>query len=276
MNENKLLHKNLKKTRSLNEWVDRNLILDSIKEHDILYIYYAGDETVNRGYRTIEPFVLGKHVKTGNLVLRAWQQAGSSDSAKGVKRTPREKDKLAGWRLFRLDGITTAMKTSKKFKTDSAFISSKRPKFNPEDRDIDIMFGIEPDHEIGVDDVGTSTSIDSPKTTRDFKGQDDKFKSFFQSDKNKDTINNENIRNIYELITKYHKKNPRDYSLMKRGGDFFAVKNNNVAKYPQNNVVGNLKDIFNDRFNVDSSRLKPNFLKKEKDDFFNKMKNYSE
>jgi hypothetical protein len=44
----------------LNEGVGEGSIVDAINKHKIVYIYYAGDETVMKGYRTIYPLVLGQ------------------------------------------------------------------------------------------------------------------------------------------------------------------------------------------------------------------------
>ncbi len=120
----------IRKLRSLNEFVSRNTIADAISGHDVCFIYYAGDETINRGYRTIEPYVLGVST-AGNLVLRAWQQGGATDTGNAPKRP---NDEIPGWRLFRVDGITSMSKTLRKFETDQAYLASHRPNYNPQDK----------------------------------------------------------------------------------------------------------------------------------------------
>lgn len=64
----------------LKEGVGESVLVDAINNHKYLYVYYAGDDTYQKGSRTIRPFVLGRTSK-GNVVLRAWQEdAKNSDS----------------------------------------------------------------------------------------------------------------------------------------------------------------------------------------------------
>ena len=73
-------------------------IVDAIKNRKRVVIYYDGDEPGGRGIREIEPVCLGVS-KSGNKVLRAWDNEGASHTAyKGEQPLP-------GWRLFRLDKI---------------------------------------------------------------------------------------------------------------------------------------------------------------------------
>jgi hypothetical protein len=172
--------RNVKKMR-LNEWVSRDTVADAIKNKDVVFIYYAGDDTVNKGYRTIEPFVLGRS-KAGNLVLRAWQQAGATD--RGTNPT-RKNDEVPGWRLFRLDGVTSMVKTLRKFETDPSYLSTNRPKYNPKDSQMtEIIIAVDP---TGQDQgqVSGNTSITKPdvnitQPTGFFKNQTDKFRNFFR------------------------------------------------------------------------------------------------
>ena len=171
---------NVKKMR-LNEWVSRDNVVDAIKNKDVVFIYYAGDDTVNKGYRTIEPFVLGRS-KAGNLVLRAWQQAGATDRGNNPTR---KNDEIPGWRLFRLDGITSLVKTLRKFDVDSNFLLTKRPNYNPKDSQMtEIIMAIEPSAK-GQQQVSGNTSITKPDVTVTqptgfFKNQADKFRNFFR------------------------------------------------------------------------------------------------
>jgi hypothetical protein len=171
---------NVKKMR-LNEWVSRDNVVDAIKNKDVVFIYYAGDDTVNKGYRTIEPFVLGRS-KAGNLVLRAWQQAGATDSGNNPSR---KNDEIPGWRLFRLDGVTSLVKTLRKFQTDPSYLNTNRPKYNPKDSQMsEIIMAIEPTMK-GQDVISGGTSITKPdvsvtQPTGFFKNQADKFRNFFK------------------------------------------------------------------------------------------------
>jgi len=98
----------------IKEAVSRDALANSIRNRKVITIYYAGDQTINKGYREIEAVAMGPHIKSGNVVVRAWQVRGSSD-------TPENRP---GWRLFRLDKINSLSPTTETFET-------ARPYFNP-------------------------------------------------------------------------------------------------------------------------------------------------
>ena len=82
----------------ITEIASMDSIIDAIKNRQRVVIYYDGDEPGGRGVREIEPVCLGVS-KSGNKVLRAWDNEGASHTAyKGEQPLP-------GWRLFRLDKI---------------------------------------------------------------------------------------------------------------------------------------------------------------------------
>lgn len=187
----------LRKVRSLNEWVSRDTVADAIKNKDVVFIYYSGDETINRGYRTIEPFVLGVST-AGNLVVRAYQQAGATDSGNPAQRP---NDEIPGWRLFRLDGITSMSRTLRRFE-------NPRPKYNPQDKQMtQIILAAnfkEPDlpqHSTMSTGTTASTSGFQGMTNNKnwFKNQYDKFKMNLFGDKQKEPntndVANKNVAN---------------------------------------------------------------------------------
>jgi predicted DNA-binding transcriptional regulator YafY len=93
-------------------------VVDAIKNKDKVIIYYDGDEPGGKGLREIEPVCFG-YSKADNPVLRAWDKEGASHTAyKGEQPLP-------GWRLFRLDKITSFRKTGEKFNTP-------KPGYNPD------------------------------------------------------------------------------------------------------------------------------------------------
>lgn len=98
----------------IKEAISRDSVIDAIRNKKVVTIYYAGDKTINKGYREVEIVAIGPHNKSGNIVVRAWQRRGASD-------TP---DNQPGWRLFRLDKINNISPTSDTFETP-------RPYFNP-------------------------------------------------------------------------------------------------------------------------------------------------
>lgn len=95
----------------------KDSVIKAVKNRDVVVIYYDGDEPGGRGLRTIEPVCLGRS-KADNEVLRAWDLEGASHTAyKGEQPIP-------GWRIFRLDKITSFKPTGEKFNTP-------RPGYNP-------------------------------------------------------------------------------------------------------------------------------------------------
>jgi predicted DNA-binding transcriptional regulator YafY len=199
--------KNQVKKLRLTEWVDRDKVADAIKNNDVVYIYYAGDKTVNKGYRTIEPYVLGRS-KAGNLVLRAWQQAGATDRGNNPTR---KNDEIPGWRLFRLDGITSLVKTLRKFETDASYIASNRPNYNPADTQMSqIIVAIDPAKQ-GQAVVSGNTSINKPdvqitQPTGFFKNQADKFRNFFRKPDDFSTTWIENQKRLFKELIKRKKE----------------------------------------------------------------------
>lgn len=75
-----------------------DVIRKAIEERIPMSIYYRGPaEEVREGQRIdIEPIVLGKHIRTGNLVI--WAYVFKGISKKG----------LPGWKMFRIDRINSA------------------------------------------------------------------------------------------------------------------------------------------------------------------------
>ncbi len=99
------------------EATNRVDIEKAIKGRNVVSIYYAGDTTLNPGWRTIEPVCDGMSrtkVGSGNLVVRAWQREGATDR-------PRT---MPGWRLFRAHRTTSWNPPLDTF-------DEPRPNFNP-------------------------------------------------------------------------------------------------------------------------------------------------
>jgi len=96
-------------------------ITNSVKNRNLVTIYYDGEDNGGKGLRVIEPFCFGVS-KAGNLVLRAWEREGASYTAqKGEQPLP-------GWRLFRYDRIGS-------FNTDpTQSFDEVRPLYNPNDK----------------------------------------------------------------------------------------------------------------------------------------------
>lgn len=85
-------------------------IVDSIKKRKVCVIYYDGDEPGGRGLRVIEPVCYG-YSRSENPVLRAWDYEGASHTGYLGKQ------RLPGWRLFRVDKILSFKSLDEKFNT---------------------------------------------------------------------------------------------------------------------------------------------------------------
>jgi hypothetical protein len=169
----------IQKLRSLNEFVSRNTVADAIQNKDVVFIYYSGDETINRGYRTIEPFVLGVST-AGNVVLRAWQQNGATDTGNAPKRP---NDEIPGWRLFKLDGITSMAKTLRRFEADPAYLATHRPNYNPQDKQMtQIIMAVQPN--AAQPPVTGDTSVTKPDTYKGMTNDKNWFQTQFGKFKN--------------------------------------------------------------------------------------------
>ena len=92
-------------------------IVDAIKKRKKIVIYYDGDEPGGRGLREIEPVCFG-YSKADNPILRAWDSEGASHTGyKGEQPLP-------GWRIFRVDKISSFKPTGEDF-------NEMRPGYNP-------------------------------------------------------------------------------------------------------------------------------------------------
>jgi predicted DNA-binding transcriptional regulator YafY len=101
----------------ITEIASLNDVQKSIRDKNVVIVYYNGDIPGGKGLRRIEPVCVG-YSKSGNLVLRAWDLDGASHTDTTGEQP------LPGWRLFRLDKIFTYKSTSDKF-------SQVRPNYNP-------------------------------------------------------------------------------------------------------------------------------------------------
>lgn len=101
----------------ITEIASLNDVQKSIRDKNVVIVYYNGDIPGGKGLRRIEPVCVG-YSKAGNLVLRAWDLDGASHTDTTGEQP------LPGWRLFRLDKIFTYKSTPDKF-------SKVRPNYNP-------------------------------------------------------------------------------------------------------------------------------------------------
>lgn len=236
----------------INESVNRYDLIDAIKNRKVIYIYYSGidGKSANgkgvtlKGYRTIEPYLIGI-TTSGNLALRAWQQNGASDAHRGITRNPPRPDHdiLAGWRLFYVDGITSMLLTGKNFNPKK----NLRPNYNSEDEQMkEIIYAInvdDSDLEVdGIDSIKQNDKISGEIST--FDTQSKKFRDFYDDKKNKRELLKKTVNDFYELVVKHRKKSPKDYHLINKDGNIIATLSKNINKYDKKSDLGNLKDLF--------------------------------
>jgi len=243
LNENHLIKDNIKNLRLLTESVDQKSIVDAIEGKDVMYIYYQGDNTTNRGYRTIEPYVLGTHKTTGNLLLRSYQQAGASDT----KRTRPDKWNSGGlnkggWRLFNVEGISSFMPTNEKFKN----AVTPRPNFNPNDSALNVIAAYT-DEEIPQDNMKGQDSIEEPNfQSREgsvFDNQAASLKSFV-NDTNDFQFKKE-LTNLFGRVKFSRKQNPANYIVVQKPNGQLEYKTKNwEVRLDSQSIVGNLDDLF--------------------------------
>ncbi len=292
LNEIKTFIENVKHFRQiLKEGVGDSVIVNAINQHKYLYIYYAGDNTTLKGYRTIKPFVLGTST-AGNKVLRAWQEAGSSDSYAGLTGRKREdheyfytkdgirierkienlpaklknnpgatkawlagekeifteKSMKPGWRLFRVDGITSALPTGKQFGVDENHIP---PLYNPDDKQMTsiiaaVQVGKE-DGETKTDGLDSITKPDNVQQSVDksfFKTQAPKFQQFYKAATKQREATKEEIESLYNVAVRVRKKSPNNLNVVYNQGGDMVLKDVKDPNVPQDSIVGNLKDLY--------------------------------
>lgn len=94
------LHEVMKYIQENKDKLYESLSIDSIRKairnRKMVVFMYQGDKNNSRGFRVVEPYVLGT-TTANNKCLRAYQIAGSSD-------TP---DNIPGWRLFLTKNISS-------------------------------------------------------------------------------------------------------------------------------------------------------------------------
>ena len=281
MNEAKIIFDNIRSFRHLlTEAVGENVIKDAIDNHEYVYLYYHGDDNVERGYRTVRPFVLGKTGK-GATVLRAWQDKGRSQSlGPHAERTPRdeheywdEDGRKPGWRLFTVDKISKIYPTGDKFEDDDGNVLIP-PKYR-EDGDDQMGGGriawvSTQQLKIGFAKAGaTDEPTVVPKPEPEVP-QQKRWKPFYNANAARRPMNAATIQKLYDIAMNVRKE--------KTGDLFVAVDDKNKYhfrpetirdRFPQNAIVGNLKQLYDELVlkNRQKSSAERDFVRREKEKF---------
>jgi hypothetical protein len=290
LTEIKILFNNIKNFRHLlKEGVGENDIVNAIQNHEYIYIYYAGDNTIERGYRTIRPFVLGTST-AGNKVLRAWQDKGKSDSLRADsprKRIDHEyhrdndgKEK-AGWRLFLVDKISSAYPTGKRFVDEDGNVMIP-PLYNQNDKQMtNIIASVSPKEPKSVQTKGlgkvAAPSVVAAKVDKSqFDTQTNKFKKFYNAGKQKRDATAKDIQNLYDVAKRVMKKSPDRYLVaIDKKGDFHLVDIAQKDKLPPEAIVGKLTNLYDKLVRTTKTTVpaEQSFIKQQKDSVMKKQPN---
>lgn len=261
----------------LKEYVSRTDLVDAINNNEIIKIRYEGSNTDARGWRTVEPFVLGTHADSGNMVLRGWQQAGSSESMhkRGRMNWPKGgNDKYniydvngigPGWRMFRVDGIKEIKFTDKRFDPKEAQATAGY-KSNDSDM-VSIIASANPSDQPSIKAGNTKIPVKTDASVFDKQTQ-----NFKMDTANKEMVLKNAILNANRYITGRdagsQKEKLGNWILVSRpDGKYDWVRDNpkNNATY-KDRVVGNLQNLKDKYF----GNTRVDFMKSKRD-FENKI-----
>lgn len=279
INELQTFFRNINITRKLiNENAGDGDIVDAINNREYIYIYYGGDSSNKRGYRTIRPFVLGTHRKSGNKVLRAWQDRGKSHDFddKPTRPDSYEHDYWSdgegikpGWRLFRMDRIEKVYPTGRRFLKKNGEVMIP-PKYNENDSDMSsIMVSISPktsDRIIKTTD-DDSKMIGHKVDKSDFDAQTSRFKQFYNVGSKKRDATSRDIENLYNIVKNVWKKSPNKYFIAIDDKDnFHLIDIKNKDRFPEDAIVGDLSKMYSIMVEPKKS------IKRDEKNFFNNVR----
>lgn len=271
LKEVKILFDNIKNFRLLSEGVSEKDIADYINNHEYIFIYYSGDENTKKGYRTIRPYVVGTHKKSGNGVLRAWQDRGKSKSfdEKPHKRGLEhdywngETGTVAGWRMFRLDRIEKIYPTGKKFNYSNGKVMIPHKYKGENDSEINVFAYVSNLTEPSVYDKDTEhvSSDQSDYSWNRFKG----------GNANARTINKDDVIKLRDIASNVMKKGRNSFVVViNNNKEYELVPVKNKDKVPEKAIVGNLSNLY-DRLVVGDEKINDRFFDNTKNSVMNKL-----
>ena len=279
LKEDRLIRDKIKDFRLLTESVSRNIIIDAVNNTHVLKVYYDGDETINRGWRIIEPYAIGTHINTGKIVVRAWQQAGATDTPydssrnKGILSPPK-----GAWRMFRIDGITSAYEyPNKKFAKNGVRDGYRK---DGEDKHMSnviaaVVAGSD-NMTIDLQGISSYTEPDIIKTKLSkFDPQAEKFKSFYDASENKQEVIKRKVNDFYTMI-KQNKQNPSNYLVTDKDGKMWYTKKTNQNKFKPEEIVGDLNILFRKYFEPNQFKINQQFVDKSRKGFEDNLRNISQ
>jgi len=259
INEVKILFDNIKNFRHLlREAVGQDVIVDAINNHEWIYLYYNADNEEGKnasGYRTVRPYVLGTD-KNGKTVLRAWQD-NSKNSWHFANKPTRDDSKYhdywidsggekPGWRMFRVDRITSIYPTGKKFNDANGLPM--------------IPAGY---HEGGDDNMSSIIAYISTKTEPDFEYKYEKgiepepisradrdkakWNSIRRGNKNNKKITADDVVKLRDVASRVQKTAHGNYLVViddKNNFQLMLVKDKDKQNIPDTAIVGSLPYLY--------------------------------
>jgi hypothetical protein len=226
----------------LTEAIEKGKVIDAIKTNTEVTIFYAGDRTINKGYRVIQPFCFGVN-QNGNPCIRAWQRTGTSDTPNGKPND--DLSRMPGWRMFRLDGISTFNKTSNKFDISKSRLDSIS--YNPDDKDMATIYAAV-SASIGGNEPSAQQPTNKPVAPQN-KPNQPSFKPLFNKDGN-----NANQPATQQGDNQSNNTNPNTANKVDNNPK--ADSSNNTGQSNMDNKVDNKPN--NNQSNPDSNQTSPN------------------
>lgn len=261
----------------LKEYVSRTDLVDAINNNEVIKIRYEGADTDATGWRTVEPFVLGTHADSGNMVLRGWQQAGSSESMykRGRMNFPKGgNDKYQiydvngvgpGWRMFRVDGIKEIKFTDKRFDPQEA---QRTAGYKSGDSDmISIVAAATPSDQPTIKAAGKDIPVKTDASVFDKQTQNFRMDTANQEAVLKNAILNANRHIAGRDVGSQREKLANWFLVTRPDGKYDWLRDNptNRNNY-KDRIVGNLQDLKDKHF----GSTRADFMKNKRD-FINKI-----
>ncbi len=273
INELKILFGNIRNFRLkplITEAVGDDVITNAINSHEIIHLYYDGDENTAKGDRYVRPYVLGSN-KNGR-VLRAWEDRGASMSYSLAHRGE-EHDfwydndgKIKpGWRMFRLDKVSHVYPTGRKFNNPDGTVMIP-PKYNEgADKDMTGIIAY-------VSSKREPTFVPRTPVERPEKGR---YKRFVNANAANRRIAADDVVKLYDIAKRvYHKASNRYIVAINDNNEYELIDVNQKNLIPKQAIVGTLpnlydtlvntkpidKNIIDKRLNQVKSELKENEL----------------
>jgi hypothetical protein len=246
LNEHKILFNNIKDFRHkvlITEAVGDDAIIKAIDNHQYIYIYYEGDKTNQKGYRTIRPYVLGTS-RAGNKVIRAWQERGKSESYSFGQRgaehdywTDDDNKIKPGWRMFRLDKIASVYPTGKKFNKSDGTVMIP-PKYKE---------GSDADMTSIITYVSTKTEPEFVPRDVSTRPKEGRWKKFINANGENVKLTPEDVKNLYYNAKKIQKKAAGQFFVAVDDEDnIYLIDFRNKNIFPKNAIIGDLAKLYND------------------------------